>query len=92
MARALQSSALPELFDERFHPSRRRYDPNWVALRVSYGFNGIIVPQKDVPNLREHIAKGYGRRPPDHLIFEWFSGEVPETAAYVRGRESTIYP
>ena len=22
-----------------------RYDPDWIALRVSYGFNGIVVPQ-----------------------------------------------
>ena len=30
-----------------------RYDPRWLALRVSYGFNGIVVPTADVPNLRD---------------------------------------
>ena len=47
--------------------------------------------QPDVPNLREHIAKGYGRRPPDHLIFEWFAGESAETKAYANGRSFRIF-
>lgn len=51
------------------------YDPKWIALRVSYGFNGIVVRGDDLSNLRDHIRRGYSRRPPDHLVFEWFSGE-----------------
>ena len=56
-----------------------RYDPDWIALRVSYGFNGVIVRHADLPSIGEHLASGYERRPPDHLLYEWFSGERPET-------------
>ena len=55
------------------------YDRRWLALRVSYGFNGVIVPQADLPSLTDHLASHFSRRPPDHLLFEWFSGERPET-------------
>ena len=55
------------------------YDPHWLALRVSYGFNGVIVHQPDLASLADHLAGHFDRRPPDHLLFEWFSGERPET-------------
>ena len=46
------------------------YDPNWIALRVSYGFNGVVVQAADTPSLRDHLVAGVTRRPPDHLLFE----------------------
>ena len=55
------------------------YDPHWLALRVSYGFNGVIVPMPDLPSLTDHLAAHFSRRPPDHLLFEWFSGERADT-------------
>ena len=57
----------------------RRYDPGWLALRVSYGFNGVIIPGKDLPSLTDHLTAHFDRRPPDHLLFEWFSGERDDT-------------
>ena len=56
-----------------------KYDPRWLALRVSYGFNGVIVPQEDLQSLETHLARHFDRRPPDHLLFEWFSGERADT-------------
>mmetsp|Transcript_24001 Transcript_24001/g.57020 ORF Transcript_24001/g.57020 Transcript_24001/m.57020 type:complete len:326 (+) Transcript_24001:1321-2298(+) len=50
-------------------------DPHWIALRCSYGFNGIVLRAADLPSLVEHLAAHFVRRPPDHLVFEWFSGE-----------------
>ncbi len=47
------------------------YDPRWLALRVSYGFNGVVVPSADLPSLTAHLQAHFDRRPPDHLLFEW---------------------
>ena len=55
------------------------YDERWLALRVSYGFNGVVVPQADLASLAAHLQNHFHRRPPDHLLFEWFSGERDET-------------
>ena len=61
------------------------YDPRWIALRVSYGFNGVVVKQGDLDSLAHHLATHYSRRPPDHLLFEWFSGERPDTRCAAHG-------
>ena len=61
-----------------------RYDPHWLALRVSYGFNGVLVRQADVPSLAAHLRAHYARREPDHLLFEWFSGERADTRCAAR--------
>ncbi|KAL3929814.1 MAG: hypothetical protein SGPRY_001800 [Prymnesium sp.] len=68
-----------------------RYDPDWIALRVSYGFNGIIVRGADMSNLRDHIANNHAERPPDHLVFEWFAGEPPLSRCPFR-RRIVVYP
>lgn len=71
-------------------------DPNWIALRCSYGFNGIVLRAADLPSLRGHLAAHYARRPPDHLVFEWFSGEWHAKQklpghAYAHGRSFRVY-
>ena len=63
-----------------------RWDPDWIALRVSYGFNGVVVRHADLPSLGAHLVSGYARRPPDHLLYEWFSGKRPETKCARRRR------
>ena len=60
-------------------------DPRRIALRVSYGFNGVVVKQGDLDSLAHHLAAHYSRRPPDHLLFEWFSGERPDTRCAAHG-------
>ena len=66
------------------------YDPHWIALRVSYGFNGVVVKGGDLPSLTEHLAAHFSRRPPDHLLFEWFSGERGDTKRRAAGRSYRI--
>jgi len=67
------------------------YDDRWIALRVSYGFNGFVIRDSDLPSLITHLAAHPSRRPPDHLLFEWFSGERPDTAKFALGRSYRIF-
>jgi hypothetical protein len=60
--------------------------PEWNALRVSYGLNGALVRGFDVPQLAAHYRESFRRRPPDHLLVEWFAGERDECKRLKAGR------
>lgn len=59
---------------------------DWLAIRASFGLNGILLHGKDLVPLATYLDKHQARRPPDHLTSEWLLGETAEAAAHKRER------
>ena len=68
------------------------YNPGWIAIRVSYGMIGIFMRGgDDLTAFGNYLLKHQRRRPPDHLVVEWFAGEKPESKAYKNGRPHVAF-
>ena len=59
-----------------------RAQPDWIAIRASFGMNGIFLKDADLGSLADYLEKHQNRRPPDHLVVEWYGGETDESALY----------
>ena len=66
-----------------------RYSPDWSALRVSFGLNGMVVPCKDLPAMRDFMFAKSSWRPAD-LLAVYFVGKIAEEGAAHFGEDRRV--
>jgi hypothetical protein len=63
-----------------------RQDAEWQMLRVSYGLNGALMRGRDLAAFRAYLDEHHTRRPPDHLMVEWYAQETTQAREALKGR------
>ena len=67
------------------------YSPDWSALRISYGLNGLIVPCKDLAAMKDFMYEKSSWRPADLLAVYWVGKIAEEGAAHFGDRRVSVY-
>ena len=59
---------------------------SWTGIRCGFGLNGIIMhnsdPVQDLRRFRDYLLRHFNRRPPDHLVVEFYAKESKEARKY----------
>jgi len=77
--------ACPGLLGNLFtalHRAEAVHGTNFAALRVSYGLNGILVPQTRLSSLAKHVEQRASKKPPDLAFTEWALEQNGKLVAY----------
>lgn len=65
------------------------------AMRCGFGLNGIIMhndpSNNDVRRFRDYLLRHNARRPPDHLVVEFFASETDEGRKHFGGRRPAAF-
>jgi hypothetical protein len=67
-----------DCFGSHMQANRYAMNKGWLAIRVGFGLNGVIVHVNDLDYLSGYLMRHQQRRPPDHLLVEWFLGDSQE--------------
>ncbi len=60
-------------------------------MRVSYGMNGILIQNKDIPDLIVYMTLRMWLKPCDHSIVEWFLGSTADGIPIGTGAQRRPY-
>ena len=63
----------------------------WAALRVSYGFNGVVVQARDLRSIAEFLQVHAQQKPPDHLFYGWKESGPAKGRVIVAFRHNLAY-
>ncbi|KAL0490516.1 MGAT4C [Acrasis kona] len=64
------------------YAAQHLYFGNFTGLRVSYGFNGIILHCFDLPRIKDHLYNDMTAGPPDDMLGNFMTKISPEGKAY----------
>jgi hypothetical protein len=65
--------------------------PDWIEIRVSFGMMGAIFHSTDALLLADYLIEHVTRRPPDHLMIEWYCGETEQSKAAIGNRKHMTF-
>ncbi|KAK9919149.1 hypothetical protein WJX75_009727 [Coccomyxa subellipsoidea] len=63
----------------------------WLSVRLSYGMNGILLPNAHLSSLSQYLRLHTARLPSDLLYIEWLQGKRVDTNDSTSGKIQYVY-